>query len=152
MSSLTVRDVRPSGTRVEITAAELARLHAHAREGDPHEVVGILAGDRAGLRITRVAPLINEQAEGAERRYQVNGLMLMRAEQRLAAEGLEIVGYYHSHPDHPAMYSDTDRDLALPHTGYLIAAVRADGIAETRCWRLRDDRSEMDEDELVVVA
>lgn len=150
MSSLTPRTVQPSGTTLHLSAAGLARLHAHAREGYPHEVVGILAGQRAGGHVSHVEPLRNEQAEGAEKRYRVNGLMLLRAEQRLAREGLEIVGYYHSHPDHPAMYSDTDRDLALPHMSYLITAVQTDGITETRCWRLRDDRSEMDEETILV--
>ena len=79
---------------------------------------------------------------------------------RLEREGLGVLGYYHSHPDHPAMYSDTDRELALPNMSYLITAVHGgDGaggpeatvrIEDTRCWRLRDDRSEMDEEEIVV--
>jgi proteasome lid subunit RPN8/RPN11 len=134
---------------LRIPAVELERLHAHAREGHPYEVVGILAGDRASGRVRRVVPLVNERADSPRNRYVVSGLVLHRAEEALVAEGLEVVGYYHSHPDHPALYSDFDRDHALPNMAYLITSVELhDGalrIADTRVWLLREDRSAMDE-------
>lgn len=152
MSSLKKRRIRPSGTTLFLPESELKRLHAHARAGHPHEVVGILAG-RSG-RVTRVVPLENDDTERPERRYHVDGLRLMRAEAALAAEGLEVLGYYHSHPDHPAMYSDTDRDLALPRMSYVIVSVQGgeDGarVVDTRSWRLREDRSEMDSEAIVI--
>lgn len=144
MSSLKQRDVKPSGTTLAISADALGVLRAHAVEGYPHEVVGILAGDRGSHTVSRCEVLRNERAEDAARRYKVSGLLIMKAEQRLAAEGLEVVGYYHSHPDHPAMYSDTDRDLALPNMSYVIASVTAEGVADVKSWRLRDDREEME--------
>ena len=154
MSSLKQRDVRSSGTSLTMPAAELSRLHEHAAAGYPHEVVGILAGSRSAARIRRVVPLYNERTTDAGRRYQVSALTIMKAEMALEREGLEVVGYYHSHPDHPAMYSDTDRDLALPNMSYLITAVhRSDTgpqIVDTRVWRLREDRSEMDLEALIV--
>lgn len=141
-----------------IHAAELARLHAHAREGYPYEVVGILAGSRADACVTRVTPLINERADSPQNRYVVSGLVLYRAEEALAAEGLEVVGYYHSHPDHPARYSDYDRDHALPNMAYVITSVVGEGpgaaapaIADTRSWRLQEDRSAMDEEPICLV-
>lgn len=125
---------------------ELARMHAHAAEGYPHEVVGILAGEPG--RVTRIAPLINERADSAHNRYKVSGLTLARAEQALEDEGLAILGYYHSHPDHPAQYSEYDRDHALPNLSYVIVSVRGGEIADTLSWRLRDDRSAMDPEAL----
>ena len=148
MSSLKQRDVKPSGTTLTITPAALDVLCAHAIEGYPHEVVGILAGSRADLSVTRCVALRNERADDAARRYKVSGLLIMKAEMKLDAEGLEVVGYYHSHPDHPAMYSDTDRDLALPNMSYVIASVGAGGIEDVKSWRLRDDRAEMEQEVL----
>lgn len=136
---------------VAILADELRRLHAHAEEGYPYEVVGILAGDRATGRVTRVEPLVNERADSPRNRYVVSGLHLMRAEQRLAADGLEVVGYYHSHPDHPAQYSDYDRDHALPNLSYTIVSVREGRVADTKSWRLREDRAAMDPEPVVIV-
>lgn len=124
--------------------SELDKLHAHAVEGYPHEVVGILAGDRSKGLIQRVHPLINERSDSAHNRYQVSGLTLMRAENQLEAEGLDILGYYHSHPDHTSQYSDFDRDHALPNMSYVIVSVRNGAIADIASWRLKDDRSAMD--------
>ena len=123
---------------------ELRKLHDHAQEGYPHEVVGIIAGDKEAGMAQRIRPLINERADSAHNRYKVSGLTLMRAEQALEAEGLDILGYYHSHPDHPSMYSDYDRDHALPNLSYVIVSVMNGQAVDTASWRLRDDRSAMD--------
>ena len=123
---------------------ELDRLHAHAQEGYPHEVVGIIAGDKTSRLAKRIHPLINERADSAHNRYKVSGLTLMRAEQSLEAEGHDILGYYHSHPDHPSRYSDYDRDHALPNMSYVIVSVMAGTVADTASWRLKEDRSAMD--------
>jgi len=123
--------------------AELDKLHAHATEGYPHEVVGILAGRRSEGQVTLVQPLVNERAE-THNRYRVDGLLLMKAERKLEADGFEVVGYYHSHPDHTAEYSAYDRDHALPNMSYLICSVVNGAVADTLSWRLVEDRSSME--------
>lgn len=130
-------------TPLSLHADALTRLHQHAEEGYPHEVVGVLAGDRAAQQVTRVVPLINERADSPQNRYHVSGWILARAEAQIEAAGQEVVGYYHSHPDHPARYSEVDRDQALPSMAYAIVSVQGGAVADTRCWRLTDDRSEM---------
>jgi len=135
----------PAG-ELTIEAEPLRALRAHAAEGHPHEVVGVLAGH--GDRVTEIAALINERADSPRNRYQVSGLVLMRAEQGLEAKGLSILGYYHSHPDHPARYSDFDRDHALPNLSYVIVSVEQGVPGEIRSWRLREDRTAMDEQSL----
>ena len=75
----------------------------------------------------------------------------MRAERGLEAEGLDILGYYHSHPDHTAQYSDFDRDHALPNMSYVIVSVRNGVVADTASWRLKDDRSAMDPEPFDIV-
>ncbi len=130
---------------LHIPAPELNRIHAHARAGYPHEVVGILAGRREGRAVTRVVTLENERADSPQNRYHVSAMVLWKAEQRLEAEGLEVVGYYHSHPDHPASYSDFDREHALPNMAYVITSVEGGEVADTRCWWLTDDREAMTE-------
>ena len=136
---------------LHFTRDELGRMHAHAAEGFPHEVVGILAGDRATHTVQKVAPLVNERADSAHNRYKVSGLLLMRAEQALESEGHDILGYYHSHPDHPARYSDYDRDHALPNLSYVIVSVLGGEVANTLSWRLREDRSAMDAEDITII-
>ena len=129
---------------LQFLESELQRMCEHAERGYPHEVVGILAGDAKRHLVRRVEPLVNERAEQAHRRYEVSGLMLVRAQQRLEAEGLDILGYYHSHPDHSSRYSDYDRDHALPNLSYVIVSVRAGLAMDVASWRLREDRTAMD--------
>jgi len=136
---------------ITLPRAELDLLNAHAAEGYPHEVVGILAGDRSTGRVIRIAPLLNERSDSARNRYKVSGLVLLRAEQALEAEGHDILGYYHSHPDHPAQYSDYDRDHALPNLSYVIVSVCNGETADLLSWRLRDDRSAMDAEDVTIL-
>lgn len=136
---------------LRIVQDQLDRLHAHAEEGYPHEVCGILAGSRETWEVTEVVALVNERADSAHNRYKVSGLTLMRAEQALEARGLEVVGYYHSHPDHPSQYSEFDRDHALPNMSYPIVSVQQGTVADTQSWRLRDDRSAMDAEALIIL-
>jgi len=141
------------GVAMSLTAldGEMAKLYAHAEAGYPHEVVGILAGKRATGELNKVLPLINERADSAHNRYKVSGLALMRAEQSLEAEGHDILGYYHSHPDHPSQYSDYDRDHALPNMSYVIVSVLNGTVADTASWRLKEDRSAMDPESIQIV-
>ena len=134
-----------------IRPSALAALHTHAADGYPFEVVGILAGPEP-THVTRAVPLVNERADRRADRYEVSGLALHRAETAIEAGGEVIVGYYHSHPDHPAVASATDRDAALPRMSYVITAVHHGTVVDTRSWRLRDDRSAMDEEPLHIEA
>ena len=131
--------------------AELDKLHAHAEAGYPHEVVGILAGKKETGELLKVHPLINERADSAHNRYKVSGLTLMRAEQALEAEGHDILGYYHSHPDHSSQYSEYDRDHALPNMSYLIVSVLDGAAADTASWRLLEDRTAMSSEPITII-
>lgn len=152
MSSLTLRQVRPSGATLTLAADAAQDIVAHALRGYPLEVVGVLAGSRLEGRVHRALPLTNRSSDRAADRYEVDPMELLKAERTLEAQGLDILGYYHSHPDHPAMYSDTDQDLAWPGMAYLILSVRgpAPTLAEQRCWRLDEDRTQMLEDTLLL--
>ncbi len=136
---------------IRFDRAEYERMHAAAAEGYPHEVVGILAGSRTDWAVSEVVPLLNERADSPRNRYRVGGLVMMRAEQAIEAKGLEVVGYYHSHPDHPAQYSEYDRDHALPNMSYVIVSVQRGTPGNTLSWRLVDDRSSMDAEEIQIV-
>ena len=123
-------------------SSEMSKLYA------PHVGVVFLAGNRETGELVKVLPLINERADSAHNRYKVSGLTLMRAEQDLEAEGHDILGYYHSHPDHPSQYSDYDRDHALPNMSSIIVSVLNGAVADTASWRLKEDRSAMDSESI----
>ena len=130
---------------LRISSAALSAMHDFAETGYPYEVCGILAGRREGDggEVSEVVPLVNERADSPKNRYQVGPLLLLRAEEGIEERGLQIVGYYHSHPDHPSRYSDYDREHALPNMSYTIISVVAGEVRDTASWRLSEDRSEM---------
>ena len=75
----------------------------------------------------------------------------MRVERAASAAGAELLGFYHSHPDHPARPSQYDLDHALPNFSYIIVSVAAGVAGDVRSWKLREDRSAFDEETLSVL-
>jgi proteasome lid subunit RPN8/RPN11 len=93
--------------------------------------------------------LANMTEEGPRRRFRVRPQDYREAERRAAEQGVELVGFYHSHPDHPAHPSQYDLDHAWPFFSYIIVSIRAGVAGEMTSWRLRDDRSAFDPEPLV---
>ena len=130
-----------------ITAPVDAAIRAHGAETYPNECCGALIG-RDGV-VTEVYGLPNTTEEGPRRRFMVQPGDYREAEKRASASGGELLGFYHSHPDHPARPSQYDLDHAWPFFSYIIVAVRA-GVPEgMTSWRLKDDRSAFDPEELI---
>lgn len=94
--------------RIPRTLAE--RIAEQARQGYPFEVCGVLLGDDGTVR--DVVPVVNRETESPRVRYQIAPEDLIRIQRDAREAGREIVGYYHSHPDHPARPSETDRRVA----------------------------------------
>lgn len=129
-----------------LTAAVNQAIRRHGAETYPHECCGALIG-RDGI-VTEAFALPNTTEEGPRRRFLVRPADYREAERRAAARGGELLGFYHSHPDHPAHPSQYDLDHAWPFFSYVIVSVR-DGVAgDMTSWRLRDDRSVFDEEAL----
>ena len=131
-----------------IRAAADAGIRGHGREAYPHECCGALIG-RDGL-VTEVLALPNATAEGPRRRFLVRPVDYRAAERRAAERGGELLGFYHSHPDGQARPSQVDLDHAWPAFAYVIVAVEKREPGLLTSWRLRDDRSQFDEEPVVV--
>lgn len=127
-----------------------ASIRAHAREEYPHECCGALLGNEQGDTrvIHQVIRLANERTEQRERRFYVSSQQVLMAERQARAAGLLLLGFYHSHPDHPAIPSEYDREHALPYYSYPIVSVVQGEPAELRSWRLKDDRSGFEEEQV----
>lgn len=125
-----------------------AAIRAHGRKAFPHECCGALLG-RDGVVLEAFA-LPNTTEEGPRRRFLVRPDDYRAAETRARDTGLELLGFYHSHPDHPARPSQYDLDHAWPSFSYVIVSVMAGDDAAMTSWRLKDDRGAFDEEELLV--
>jgi proteasome lid subunit RPN8/RPN11 len=123
-----------------------AAIRAHGVETYPNECCGALIG-RDGL-VTAVYALPNTTEEGPRRRFLVRPQDYREAERRASEAGGELLGFYHSHPDHPARPSQYDLDHAWPFFSYVIVSVRAGVSEDMTSWRLQEDRSAFDQEDL----
>lgn len=133
--------------RLPETVLEVVRREAEARY--PEECCGALLGreDTQGRRlVVRALPGRNERGRERERRYLLGPEMIRRFGKEAEERELELLGFFHSHPDAPAVPSEFDREHAWPWYSYLIVPVEAGAPGRARCWRLRDDRSGFDEE------
>ena len=137
---------------LQLSFANYEAMRAHGEETYPHECCGILLG-RTGLEgnvIDRAIRAGNTRTDSAHNRYHIAPEELFRAQREARAAGLDIVGFYHSHPDHPAQWSPTD--FAEAHwigCSYVITAVEKGRARITNSFLLRgtgeDDKQFEDE-------
>ncbi len=125
-------------------------IRAHGEAAYPHECCGALLGCHTGAdRETRaLLPLLNRRTDSPQNRFSVSAADVRAAEQAAAAQGLDLIGWYHSHPDHPAQPSDYDREHAWPWYSYVIVSVHSGHGAELTAWRLAEDRSAFEHEPL----
>ena len=137
-----------SGGVVVLDREHREALAGWARMGYPHETCGLLVGRRLENRgvegslhpprvvVSRVVEAPNLNTDRAHDRYELDPSAFVAADLAARSEDLEVVGFWHSHPDSPARPSETDRRAAWEGYSYLIASVTPDGLADLRSWRL----------------
>lgn len=138
---------------ISIEAALQRRIISQMEASYPNEGGGFLLGILANsiLSIRDVIEIQNVfAAEEQYHRYAMTPQDWARLEDQADERGLTLVGYYHSHPDSPAVPSIYDRDHALPNFTYIITSVQSGKAAEMRVWRLQEDRAAFTEGVLVV--
>lgn len=141
-------------TQTTITAAAYLELSAHLEAAYPNEGAGLLLGTADGedRAVTAVLTLPNRW-DGDEQyhRFLLTPQDMLAGEHEAARRGLDVIGIFHSHPDHPAEPSGFDRDWALPWYVYTISRVSDGRLDHTRAWRLRDDRTGYTEDTFSII-
>jgi proteasome lid subunit RPN8/RPN11 len=137
---------------MKVRHAHLETLVGEARAGYPREVCGVLLGN--GPFVHAVVPVPNREAGTPRVRYQIAPEDLARIQREGRDVGLDIIGYYHSHPDHPARPSDTDRAFAAEglSDGVIHVVVGIDGArrATLTAWVFRDRGADFDRVEIEV--
>ena len=130
----------------------LDEIEAHMRHTYPHECCGLIIGTSAGdVRTgTRSWPCGNLNTERAVDRYELDPNDMLRAQQDLEGRDEDIVGIYHSHPDHPSQASRFDRDHAWPGWSYMIGSVMNGQVAMVQSWILDESGTAFDEEPVEV--
>ena len=153
MTAHTSQSGAKAGENIAAAAARVLRLpravfedlRAHGEETYPRECCGALLGkpEPAGWRIEALVRAVNARTDAARDRYEIAPAELVRIAHEARSRGLEIAGFYHSHPDHPAQWSATD--IAEAHwlgANYVITEVAEGKAALTRAWLLAGTREE----------
>jgi len=130
---------------LKLRQSEFDALRRHAEQAYPQECCGALLGTRAGnIREVRAAVLCtNTQADSPQTRYSIDPRELVRIQREARERGWEIVGFYHSHPDHPARWSPTDlEDAHWIGCSYVIVSVEGGRAASANSFVLTGTREE----------
>jgi proteasome lid subunit RPN8/RPN11 len=154
---------------LQLNKRQLESIRRHGAREYPSECCGMLLGKANGdaKQVTEIVPLTNLRhdpnraqellplddpgKETEKNRFLIDPLDQLRVEKDARTRGLDVLGYYHSHPDHPARPSIYDRDHAWPWYSYVIIAVEQGVPKDLTSWVLADDRSAFGTEELTIV-
>jgi proteasome lid subunit RPN8/RPN11 len=130
---------------LKVRQAEYAAMRRHGEETYPHECCGVMLGRmEAGTNVVeQVVRAGNIRTDSLHNRYQIAPQELVKIQRQAREQRLDIVGFYHSHPDHPARWSETDlREAHWMGCSYVITAVAAGTAEQTNSFRLAGSSEE----------
>lgn len=127
---------------IHLSEAQLDSIRAHGVQEFPYECCGVILGDIVNdAKVVReLRPLANVHEDGHERRYLVSPDEMFALLQEERRTKRKILGFYHSHPNHPAQPSEYDRDWASPWYTYIIVSIMEGVPVDLTVWQLTDDR------------
>jgi proteasome lid subunit RPN8/RPN11 len=132
------------GPTARLSSEVANKIRAHGAETYPYECCGALLGKEISdeLReITALFPLVNRRDDSPRNRFEVTSEDVRDAEKAARQQGVDVLGWYHSHPDHLAKPSQFDQDHAWPWYSYIIVSVAGGEPQYMTSWRLNDDRT-----------
>src|SRR3989441_7532650 len=136
---------------IEIADEHFREIRAHGGRDYPFECCGLLIGrfDNDSKKVVETYAISNAREEEAKRnRFLIRPEELRRGEKYAREKGLDVVGFYHSHPDDRAVPSKYDLDHAWPTYSYIVVAVEQGRAADLRSWEMEHDRSRFNEEEI----
>ncbi|MEO8072226.1 MAG: M67 family metallopeptidase [Acidobacteriota bacterium] len=137
---------------ISISEELIEQIKAHGERTYPHECGGMLIGHfdpEKGKQIVEILPMENAMEESQQHnRVLILPKDVLRAERFAREKELDVVGYYHSHPDDKAVPSQFDLDHALPVWSYIIVSVLQGKAVVARSWQMENDRSKFNEEEI----
>jgi proteasome lid subunit RPN8/RPN11 len=136
---------------IALGEASVGTIREHGLQTYPEECCGALLGRfvEALPVVEQAWPIVNIRPDTRRRRFLVDPRDYLKVEREAARRGLEVLGFYHSHPDHPALPSEFDRQHAWPNLHYVIVEVDGGVPREMTSWLLSEDRSIMREEPIL---
>ncbi|HBO84604.1 MAG: hypothetical protein A2073_08260 [Deltaproteobacteria bacterium GWC2_42_11] len=121
---------------------------SHAEKSYPYEGCGVLVG--RDKRVVKICPVENINKDRANDRYEIDPKDLLRVEKGVSEKGLNVLGFFHSHPDHPDMPSEFDRQRAWQFYSYMIVSVHNGKSVSVKSWTFEDENEPFREEEVKI--
>ncbi len=138
-------------SKICLSIKVIESINAHAIETFPNECCGFLYGTDENQRTIHEAQRVTNSKTGDQRRrFEISPLDYIKAEQYALANDIQLLGIYHSHPNHPAIASEHDLAKAMPFFSYVIVSVTENSVKETKSWKLAENEFVFQE-ELVLI-
>ena len=135
---------------IYLTKEHIRQIEAHGEKTYPHECGGMIVGrfETDKKTVVELLPMENAMAESEQHnRVLILPKDVLKAERYARSLKLDVIGYYHSHPDCPAVPSQFDLDHALPVWSYIIVSVENGKAVNIRAWEMENDRSKFNEED-----
>jgi len=121
---------------MRLAASQLEQILQHAARAYPAECFGFLVGEAEAGGVVHQIVAGNNRCQDRRDRFEMDAEQFVAVDHQAEVAGWEVIGFYHSHPDWPAIPSQADLDMAWEHTYYLIVSVRGGHPQEARLWRI----------------
>jgi proteasome lid subunit RPN8/RPN11 len=126
-------------------------MELHTTETYPEEACGFLLGTEGEpRRLVQARPTANVHGEDKTRRFTIDPREILRLDRELEGGPVKLLGFYHSHPDHPAVPSTYDTERGWSWYSYLIQALRGGKLGDLRAWRLEEGAGLFKEEDLII--
>lgn len=139
--------------KISLSEQAAEAINKHGIDAFPYECCGFLYGIETDERNIELAVPVSNSKEGDQRRrFEISPLDYMRAEQYALENETQLLGVYHSHPNHPAIASQHDLAVAMPFFSYVIVSVMGGDAVDMKSWRLKEEEERAFEEESVNVS
>lgn len=138
---------------INISRRLLNEIQSQGENAYPEEGAGLLLGyEQDGNRFVQSLLMLENAREDTARhnRYLINAADMLSGEKEAERLGQSIIGIFHSHPDHPNLPSEFDREWAIPWYSYLITSIDNGQAVESKSWKLVDDRSGFSPEDIII--
>ena len=126
-------------------------MSKHAQNDFPDECCGFLYGHENENRIIELAVPVENKKEGdKKRRFEISSIDYMKAEQKALINKIDLLGVYHSHPQHPALASEHDLKQAMPFFSYIILSVMDGKVDDIKSWKLNEENTAFNEETIII--
>jgi proteasome lid subunit RPN8/RPN11 len=136
---------------LHIDKSKIRDIENQVKKSYPFECCGLLVGTNTSeKKVVDVCPVHNKNTERTHDRYEIDGREFVRIDREYSKKGLQIIGIYHSHPDHPSMPSVYDTNHAWSGYSYMIIAIEKGEKIDIRSWVFHEEEKQFREEEIQV--